>query len=163
VAVVREYIFHHEMLARMWKNAGMNVSKPPRRSCSRAQEKGGLSHLNPCILDLVSRHWQGGKSTYCVGHHMLYLCVFTFDSSKRRALIKRRALGGDKVPESVKVLMEVVDLTKNRAFRLSEAPDLEAIEEANSAWKDLGHIETIPVVESEEILKKLIRLKHTET
>jgi hypothetical protein len=93
---------------------------------------------------------------------MLYLCVFTFESSKRKALIKRRALGGDKAPESVKVLMEVVDLTKNRAFRLSEAPDLEAIEAANAAWKDLGHFETIPVVDSEEIIKKLMRIKRSE-
>jgi hypothetical protein len=92
---------------------------------------------------------------------MLYLSVFTFDSAKRKAILKRRAQGGEKTPESVKVLMEVVDLTKNRAFRLSEAQDIKDIEAANEAWSDLGRIETIPVVESDDILKKLIKMKRS--
>jgi hypothetical protein len=90
---------------------------------------------------------------------MLYLCVFTFDSAKRRAILRRRAQGGEKAPEGVKVLMEVVDLTKNRAFRISEAQDIKDIEEANAAWRDLGRIETIPVVESDDIFSKLIKMK----
>jgi len=93
---------------------------------------------------------------------MLYLCIFTFDSSKREAVLKRRALGGEKVPKGLRVLMELVDLTQNRAFRLCEADDPADIMMANEAWGDLGRIETIPVVESDEILKKLSRMKKDE-
>jgi len=90
---------------------------------------------------------------------MLFLCVFTFDASKRKAVIERRAQHGESVPEGVKVLMEVADLTKNRVFRLAEAENLENIEAANGAWSDLCCIETIPVQTSEEMLHRLVRMK----
>jgi hypothetical protein len=90
---------------------------------------------------------------------MLYLCIFTFDESRRKAVLKRRASGGDKVPDGVRVLMEVMDLTQNRVFRLCEAPDMETVEAANASWSDLGHIETVPVVESDEIVQKLMRME----
>ncbi len=90
---------------------------------------------------------------------MLFLCVFTFDVSQRQAVIERRAEHGESVPEGVRVLMEVADLTKNRVFRLAEAENNESIEEANGAWSDLCCIETIPVQTSEEILHRLVQLK----
>jgi hypothetical protein len=90
---------------------------------------------------------------------MLYLCVFTFDATKRKAVIERRAQHGEKVPDGVKVLMEVADLTKNRVFRLAEAENHDGIEEANSAWSDLCCVETIPVQTSEEMLHRLIQMK----
>ncbi|MFC1683251.1 DUF3303 domain-containing protein [Candidatus Zixiibacteriota bacterium] len=93
---------------------------------------------------------------------MMYLCIFTFDSSKREAVLKRRALGGEKAPKGLRVLMELVDLTQNRAFRLCEAEDPSEIMIANEAWSDLGKIETIPVVESDDILQKLSRMKKDE-
>ena len=92
---------------------------------------------------------------------MLFLCVFTFDVSRREAVIKRRAQQGEKVPDGVHVLMEVADLTKNRVFRLAEAESLEGIEEANGAWSDLCCIETIPVQTSEEMLDRLIQMKES--
>jgi hypothetical protein len=90
---------------------------------------------------------------------MLFLCVFTFDAAKRKAIIERRAQQGEMVPEEVKVLMEVVDLTKNRVFRLAEAEDLGTIDAANGAWCDLCQIETIPVQNSEEIVQNLKRME----
>jgi hypothetical protein len=90
---------------------------------------------------------------------MLFLCVFTFDADKRKAVIERRAQHGEKVPEGVKVLMEVADLTKNRVFRLAEAENQDTIEEANGAWSDLCCIETIPVQTSEEMLHSLVQMK----
>ncbi len=90
---------------------------------------------------------------------MLFLCVFTFDASRRKAFIKRRAQQGENIPDGVRVLMEVADLTKNRVFRLAEAADLKGIEEANGAWSDLCRIETIPVERSQEIVQKLVRMK----
>jgi len=93
---------------------------------------------------------------------MLFLSIFTFDAANRKAIIKRRALGGEKVPEGVQVLMEVVDLTKNRVFRISEVTDPKAILAANMAWSDLGKIETIPVMETEEVLETLYRINEKE-
>jgi len=90
---------------------------------------------------------------------MLYLCIFTFDPSRRKDIVRRRALSGEIVPEGVEVVMEVVDLTKNRAFRLCEAGDPAAVMMANEAWSDLGQVETIPVMDSEEILQKLMKMK----
>jgi len=90
---------------------------------------------------------------------MLFLCVFTFDADKRKAIIRRRAQHGERVPEGVRVLMEVADLTKNRIFRLAEADKNEAIEEANGAWSDLCCIETIPVQTSEEMLHRLVQMQ----
>jgi hypothetical protein len=90
---------------------------------------------------------------------MLFLCVFNFDASKRKAMIERRAQHGENVPEGVTVLMEVADLTKNRVFRLAEAENPERIEAANGAWSDLCCIETIPVQTSEEMMDKLLQMK----
>jgi hypothetical protein len=90
---------------------------------------------------------------------MLYLCIFTFDSSRRKDVIRRRALDGEVVPEGVEVVMEVADLTKNRVFRLCQADDPAAVMVANEAWSDLGQIETIPVVDREEIMEKMVKMK----
>jgi len=93
---------------------------------------------------------------------MLFLSIFTFDAASRETIFKRRALGGGKIPEGVQVLMEVVDLTRNRVFRISEVTDPKAILEANMAWSDLGEIETIPVMESEDVLETLSRMNNKE-
>lgn len=90
---------------------------------------------------------------------MLFLCIFTFDADKRKAVIRRRAEHGESVPEGIDVLMEVADLTKNRVFRLAKAVDTESIEKANGAWSDLCCIETIPVQTSEEMLHRLVKMK----
>jgi hypothetical protein len=89
---------------------------------------------------------------------MLFLSIFTFDAGDRERIVKRRVLGGEKVPEGVQVLQEVVDLQKNRVFRISEVTDPKAILAANMAWNDLGEIETIPVMETEEMLEALYRM-----
>ena len=93
---------------------------------------------------------------------MLFLTIFTFDAANRGAVIKRRALDGEKTPEGVQVVMEVVDLAKNRVFRISEVTDPKAILAANMAWSDLGKIETIPVMETAEVLETLQRMNEKE-
>jgi uncharacterized protein with GYD domain len=93
---------------------------------------------------------------------MLFLSIFTFDAAHREALIKRRVLGGEKIPEGVQVLQEVVDLQKHRVFRISEVTDPKAILAANMAWNDLGTVETIPVMETEEMLEALDRMNERE-
>lgn len=89
---------------------------------------------------------------------MLFLSIFTFGAENREAILQRRATG-ERVPEGVQVLTEVVDLTKNRVFRISEVTDPKAILAANMAWSDLAKIETVPVMETEEVLETLDRMK----
>lgn len=91
---------------------------------------------------------------------MLFLSIFTFGAENRKAIFQRRAMG-EKVPEGVQVLMEVVDLTKNRVFRISEVTDPKAILAANMAWSDLAKIETVPVMPTEEVLEALDRMNET--
>ena len=91
---------------------------------------------------------------------MLFLSILSFDAANREAILKRRALGGEKVPEGVHVLQELVDLSKNRVFRISEVTDPKAILEANMAWNELGEVETVLVMETEEVLESLDRMNH---
>ena len=93
---------------------------------------------------------------------MLFLSIFTFDAVNRGDIIKRRALDGEKTPEGVQVIMEVVDLAKNRVFRISEVTDPRAILAANMAWSDLGKIETFPVMETAEVLETMRRMNEKE-
>jgi glutamate formiminotransferase len=85
------------------------------------------------------------------------MSIFTFDAANREAIIKRHALGQKLIPEGVQVRMEVVDLSKNRIFRIFEVTDEKAILEANLAWSDIAQIESFPVMESEEVLEALDR------
>ena len=96
------------------------------------------------------------------GSKMLFLTILTFEGADRETVIKRCAPGGAKVPEGVQVLMEVVDLSKNRVFRIAELTDSKAILAANMAWSDLGKIETIPVMETQEVLETLHRMNKKE-
>ncbi|KPL17160.1 MAG: hypothetical protein AMJ92_12030 [candidate division Zixibacteria bacterium SM23_81] len=89
---------------------------------------------------------------------MLFLSILSFDAANRQAILKRRALGKEKVPQGVHVLQELVDLSKNRIFRISEVTDPQAILEANMAWNDLGEVETVVVMETEEVLESLDRM-----
>lgn len=88
---------------------------------------------------------------------MLLMSIFTFDAANREAIIKRHALGQKLIPEGVEVRMEVVDLSKNRIFRIFEVTDAKAILEANRAWSDIAQIESFPVMETEEVLEALDR------
>ena len=90
---------------------------------------------------------------------MLFMSIFTFGAANREAIIRRRALGENKVPERVQVHVEVVDLSKNRVFRIFEATDPKAILKSNLTWSDLGEIETVPVMETEEVLEALDRFQ----
>jgi hypothetical protein len=89
---------------------------------------------------------------------MLFMSIFTFDAANREAIINKRSLGEERIPEGVQVRMEVVDLSNNRVFRIFEVTDPKAILEANLAWSDLARIESFPVMETEELLEALDRL-----
>jgi len=87
---------------------------------------------------------------------MLFLSVFTFDAENRDAVIKRCTLGGKIGYEGVQVLMEQVDLSKQRVFRVTEVANSKAIWKANRAWSDLGKIENVLVMETEGVWRPLI-------
>ncbi|KPL17161.1 MAG: hypothetical protein AMJ92_12035 [candidate division Zixibacteria bacterium SM23_81] len=87
---------------------------------------------------------------------MLFLSVFTFNAKDHDAVIKRCALGGKQECEGVQVLLEHVDLSKHRVFRVTEVPDTKAIWKANRAWNDLGEIESVLVMETEGVWRSLI-------
>jgi hypothetical protein len=86
---------------------------------------------------------------------MLFLSVFTFDAENRDAVIKRCALGGKNNCEGVQVLMEQVDLSKQRVFRVTKGKNPEAIWKANKVWSDLGEIESVLVMETEGVWRPL--------
>lgn len=91
---------------------------------------------------------------------MLFMSIVTFDAANREAIVKEHALGDTMFPEGVQMRMEVVDLSKNRVYRIFEVTDPKAILEANLAWSDLARIETFPVMETEEVLETLDRIRN---
>lgn len=93
---------------------------------------------------------------------MLFLSIFTFNAANREAIIEKRILGGKKIPKGIQVLQEVVDLQNNRVFRISEVTDPKAVLASNLAWGDVGEIETIPVMETEEMLDTLYQMNEKE-
>ncbi len=90
---------------------------------------------------------------------MLFMSIITFDAANREAIMKQHSLGENFFPEGVQMRMEVVDLSKNRVYRIFEVTDPKAILEANLAWDDMARIETFPVMETEEVLETLDRIK----
>ena len=84
---------------------------------------------------------------------MLFMSIFTWEPEKMDEAVKRRAT--EKIPEGYKMIGEWTDLGSNRAFRLFEVADPKVILQVNFAWNDLGNVELVPVMETEEALKLL--------
>ncbi len=105
-----------------------------------------------------------GASVYRIKQedHVLFMSLFTFDAAKRKAIIKRLALEGSRISSGVQVRMEVVDLSKNRAFRIFEVTDPKAILEYNLSWNGMAVVETVPVMETEDVLEVLDRINGKE-
>jgi len=91
---------------------------------------------------------------------MLFMSIITFDAANRETVMKQHTRGESILPGNVQMRMEVIDLSKNRVYRIFEVTDPKAILEANLAWNDLARIETFPVMETEEVLDTLDRIKH---
>jgi len=84
---------------------------------------------------------------------MLFMTIYTYDPKDREAVIKRRAEKGMMAPPGMKVVGEWSSLSGGRIFRLVEVDDPRVMLGATAAWADLGKIETIPVMETEEVMK----------
>jgi hypothetical protein len=84
---------------------------------------------------------------------MLYMTVYTFGLENRDEVTRRRATKGPMVPSGIKMLGEWTSIEGGRVFRLVEAEDPGALFAATYAWNDLGNVEHVPVMETEEALR----------
>ena len=88
---------------------------------------------------------------------MLFMTIYTYEAQKRDEVVKRRAEKGAMIPEGMKVVGEWSYIGGGRVFRLVEAEDSKAVSAACFAWSDLGKVEIVPVMETEEVLKLILR------
>jgi len=86
---------------------------------------------------------------------MLFMSIYTWEPEKRDAVTKRRAEKGTMIPQGMKIIGEWSCLAGGRVFRLVEVDDPRVMLGASAAWADLGKIEIVPVMETEEVLKLL--------
>lgn len=84
---------------------------------------------------------------------MLYMTVYTFGLEKRDEVTRRRVEKGPMVPSGIKILGEWTSIEGGRVFRLMEADDQGALLAATYAWNDLGKVEHVPVMETEEAIR----------
>ena len=84
---------------------------------------------------------------------MLFMSIFTYEPEKRDEVVKRRAEKGAMIPDGMKVLGEWSDVSGGRVFRLVEHDDPMAGLAASLAWNDLGKIEVVGVIATEESVK----------
>jgi len=84
---------------------------------------------------------------------MLFMSIYTFEPAKRNELIKRRMERGIALPQGVKVIGEWTDVGGGRGFLLIEAEDPKALMAGTLGWSDLMEIESVPVIQTEEVMK----------
>ena len=84
---------------------------------------------------------------------MLFMTIYTYEPEKREAVIKRRAEKGAMAPTGMIIVGEWSDITGGRVFRLVEVDDPRVMLGASAAWADLGKIESVPVMQTEEVMK----------
>ena len=81
------------------------------------------------------------------------MAIFTWEPDKRNEVLKRRMEQGALSPPEIKILGEWVDMQSGRTFRLIQNDDSKAGMKATMAWADLGKLEIVPVIETEEVMK----------
>ena len=86
---------------------------------------------------------------------MLYMNILTWEPGKRDEVLKRVQTKG-LAHEGIKVIGTWADMDGGRAFQLSEAPaDPKIALKANFSWNDILKIESVPVLEAEQLVKLL--------
>ena len=83
---------------------------------------------------------------------MLFMSIFTWEPEQRNEVIKRR-MQGQALPEGVKAIGEWVEVGGGRVFRLLDVPDAKLALAGALPWTDIGYLEMIPVMDSEEAVK----------
>jgi hypothetical protein len=82
---------------------------------------------------------------------MLFMGIFTFEPEKRTEVIKRRAEKGPMTEG--KIIGEWGSIAGGRVFRVVEIDDPKVMLKAVMAWSDLGKMELIPIMASEDVIK----------
>ena len=83
---------------------------------------------------------------------MLFMSIFSWEPEQRNEVIKRR-MQGQALPEGVKAIGEWVQVGGGRVFRLIDIPDSKLGLASALPWTDIGKLELIPVMDSEEAVK----------
>jgi len=83
---------------------------------------------------------------------MLFMSIFSWEPEQRNEVIKRR-MQGQALPEGVKAIGEWVQVGGNRVFRIIDIPDAKLALASALPWTDIGKLEIIPVMDSEEAVK----------
>lgn len=77
------------------------------------------------------------------------MAIFTYEPSQRNEVVKRR-LQGPAIPEGVKLIGEWVEIGGGRSFRIVEVPEAKLGLASALPWTDLGKLELIPVMDTED-------------
>lgn len=88
---------------------------------------------------------------------MLHLTIITWDPDKSEEVFKRVQERGVE-HEGMKAIGTWVQIDGGRAFHLADVPpdiDPKLILKSNFAWNDIVRLETVRVMEAEELLKLL--------
>ena len=86
---------------------------------------------------------------------MLYLTIFTYDPETRNEVVKRRLERGAQIPAGMKVIGEWSAIGGGKVFRVVEVASPEVSLAATRAWSDLGRMEIIPVMSTEDAMKHI--------
>ena len=90
---------------------------------------------------------------------MLYMNILTWDPDKRDEVMKRAQTKGF-AHEGINILGTWADIQGGRAFQLSEDPDDPTLSiKANFEWNDIMKIESIPIMDAEELLNLMGSMK----
>jgi len=82
---------------------------------------------------------------------MLFMMIFNYDPEKRSEVVKRRI---EKGPISKdKIIGAWSAIAGGRVFGVVEVEDPKTLFERVHAWSDLGRIELIPIMATEEMVK----------
>jgi hypothetical protein len=87
---------------------------------------------------------------------MLYLNIITWEPPQREAVMKRFASQGAKLPAGMKMLGLWADICGGRVFELVDTGDVrdpKVSVQANHEWTDLCKIESVGVMNAEEMMK----------
>ena len=88
---------------------------------------------------------------------MLFMGILSYDPAKRSELVKRRIEKG--AITNAKIIGEWGAIGGGRIFRVLETDDPKVMLMAAAAWGDLGSLELIPIMQTEESVKILASMK----
>lgn len=82
---------------------------------------------------------------------MLFMTVFTWEPEKKAEVFKRFAEKG--TVTGGKILGQWIATAGGRVFRLVDVDDPNAAFTTCNIWNDLGKLEIIPIIESQQAMK----------